>query len=238
MFQSYLLNVYFSRETHAVARTFVLILLSLVCCIACGPTKQKLGAEAVSKIEDFKRVHGRIPNSLLEVGVREDESGPYYCRTSDEDYIVWYGTTLGESVQYSSKTKYWREAGGEVCASKTELGSQKQSPESASYTTSYCTHGLSYIGLQRVHITSTLAEQMTRKTVPPQPMTTAGDAVLMVLVGKDGKVMCALGLLGEKELVNTALAAVSQWEYSPYFLDGQPVVFETKVTIHFKPKTK
>lgn len=37
----------------------------------------------------------------------------------------------------------------------------------------------------------------------------------------------------ELRLVSDALAAVRQWKYKPYFLNGQPVEVETQVTVKF-----
>ena len=86
--------------------------------IGCGPSKRVAGNAIVSKVEDFRRANRRLPNSLSEVGIEESESGPYYyCKSSDDGYIVWYGTTLGESDTYDSQTKKWSEAGGHgVCS--------------------------------------------------------------------------------------------------------------------------
>jgi hypothetical protein len=49
------------------------------------------------------------------MGAKEDESCPCYCKTGGDSYIVSYGTTLGESYAYDSRTKKWSEAAGPVC---------------------------------------------------------------------------------------------------------------------------
>jgi hypothetical protein len=82
----------------------------------CGPSKRDSGNTVVSKVEEYRRAKGRLPNSLSEVGIEEDEGCPCYCKTGDDSYIVWYGTSLGESDTYSSETKKWSEVGQGVCS--------------------------------------------------------------------------------------------------------------------------
>ena len=95
----------------------LLLLTAFTAIIGCGPSKRHLGEQAVAKIETFKNANGRLPNSLEEVGVKEDESGPvYYCQTTNGEYLVWYGTALGESVGYNSKTKKWSDTGNPACS--------------------------------------------------------------------------------------------------------------------------
>jgi hypothetical protein len=94
---------------------FVCAVLLVLGAGGCGPSKRDLGNIAISKVEEYRRVKGRLPNSLSEVGVEEDESCPCYCKTSDNSYIVWNGTTLGESDTYDSQTKKWGEV-GRVCS--------------------------------------------------------------------------------------------------------------------------
>jgi hypothetical protein len=90
----------------SIVAAFVMPMLMLVIGAAgCGPSRRDSGNAIVSKIETFRRETGRLPNSLSEIGVEERESGPDYCKTSRNGYIVWYGTTLGESDTYDSQTK-------------------------------------------------------------------------------------------------------------------------------------
>jgi hypothetical protein len=85
--------------------------------IGCGASKRHIDEQTVAKIEAFKSANGRLPKSLEEVGVKEDESGPvYYCQTTTGQYLVWYGASLGESVGYNSKTKKWSDSGNPPCA--------------------------------------------------------------------------------------------------------------------------
>jgi hypothetical protein len=102
-----------------VALAFAAITLALAANFAgWRPLKRVASNTAISEIEEFRKAKGRLPNSLTEVGVEDDESCPCYCKTGDRSYIVWYGTTLGESDTYDSETRKWSDVGG-VCAEST-----------------------------------------------------------------------------------------------------------------------
>jgi len=69
---------------------------------------KKEGDSVRDKIEAYRSVHGALPPDLEAVGIPERMEGPiYYRREDDREYILWFGTTLGESVIYSSKTRQW-----------------------------------------------------------------------------------------------------------------------------------
>lgn len=72
-----------------------------------GLSKREASNVAISKIEEFGKVKGRLPDSLSEAGAQDDESCPCYCKTSEGSYLVWYGTTLGKSDIYDSETRKW-----------------------------------------------------------------------------------------------------------------------------------
>ncbi len=66
------------------------------------------GQEAVVRIERFRSREGRLPTGLAEVGLPDTEAGPiYYQREGEHHYVLWFGTTLGESVKYDSDTRRW-----------------------------------------------------------------------------------------------------------------------------------
>jgi hypothetical protein len=66
-----------------------------------------IGDEIVSRVEAFRASHGRLPESLKEVGMDDADPKVCYRRISDDEYIVWFGTTLGESECLNSRTKKW-----------------------------------------------------------------------------------------------------------------------------------
>lgn len=68
----------------------------------------KQGNEIVFKIEHYKNVNGKLPISLTEINIEEKLEGPiYYELKGSSRYILWFGTTLGESITYDSEQKKW-----------------------------------------------------------------------------------------------------------------------------------
>lgn len=74
--------------------------------------------EIVAKVEQFRKSSGHLPEGLSDIGLKSNEGCPCYCKTSNDSYMVWYGTALGESDTYDSRTKQWSKAAGLVCANK------------------------------------------------------------------------------------------------------------------------
>jgi len=60
-----------------------------------------------------------------------------------------------------------------------------------------------------------------------------GPVVMKALVGKDGSVQDVRVIGGAAELVQAAVDAVRQWRFQPHLLKGNPVEFETQVTLKF-----
>ncbi|MCK4260902.1 MAG: hypothetical protein KAX49_18135 [Halanaerobiales bacterium] len=62
----------------------------------------------INHVENFHSSVGRYPNSLEEIGIKESEDNTvYYEKVSEDHYIIWFGTTVGESRVYDSKRKTW-----------------------------------------------------------------------------------------------------------------------------------
>jgi periplasmic protein TonB len=61
-----------------------------------------------------------------------------------------------------------------------------------------------------------------------------GAVVLQVSVNTDGSVGSVRVLSGNTQLAPSAVEAVKQWRYEPYYATGQPVVFQTQVTVRFQ----
>ena len=93
-------------------RIKLLLTIGLLClfCFSCNSSKKlERGNEIAARIEGFRNEKRRLPDSLDEVGIVENESGPIYYRKENESkYILWFGNELGESVIYDSDTKQWR----------------------------------------------------------------------------------------------------------------------------------
>ena len=52
-------------------------------------------------LETHRQRHGCYPGSLAETGIAEPAE-LYYRREDNGSYILWFGTTLGESVTFRS----------------------------------------------------------------------------------------------------------------------------------------
>ena len=60
-----------------------------------------------------------------------------------------------------------------------------------------------------------------------------GRVVMKVLVGIDGLVREVVVTSGDPQLVNSAVNAVRQWRFRPHTREGEPVEFETEITVNF-----
>jgi hypothetical protein len=68
----------------------------------------KQGNELVEKIEAYKSENGKLPDNLEDMGLEEKEEGPlYYQKWDSLNYLVYFGTSLGESMIYYSDKKEW-----------------------------------------------------------------------------------------------------------------------------------
>jgi TonB family protein len=71
---------------------------------------------------------------------------------------------------------------------------------------------------------------------PPQAlqMRVAGKVILEAWIMEDGSVANLKVLEGQPALASAATAAVQQWRYKPYELNGTPVKMKTKITLDFR----
>lgn len=103
------------------------IVLALIFCAVGGVTlfgpdqlsywdEIRRGNRLAAKIESFRREHGRLPESIDEVLIRDDlKKYLFYEKCRDNaHYVVWFGTILGESMYYDSATRKW-EHGNAPC---------------------------------------------------------------------------------------------------------------------------
>jgi TonB family protein len=61
-----------------------------------------------------------------------------------------------------------------------------------------------------------------------------GTVLLNVVIGLDGKILKAVVVSGPPELAQSALDAISQWEYAPTLLNGKPVFVITKISAEYR----
>jgi hypothetical protein len=77
------------------------------------------GNDLVRQIENFRSLRGRLPDSLGELGAFEENQGKlFYEKCNRNHYIVWFGTTLGESITYDSADGRWDALNG-PCSSRS-----------------------------------------------------------------------------------------------------------------------
>lgn len=68
------------------------------------------GEALAEKVDAFMKETGRLPGVLSETGIEETETGPlYYQKQDSTHYIIWFGTSLGESTVYHSGSKTWHD---------------------------------------------------------------------------------------------------------------------------------
>jgi hypothetical protein len=67
----------------------------------------RIGNEIISRVDVFRKSHGYVPETLKDVGITDPDLSVFYRKTGDNEYIVWFGTTLGESETYNSRSRKW-----------------------------------------------------------------------------------------------------------------------------------
>jgi periplasmic protein TonB len=60
-----------------------------------------------------------------------------------------------------------------------------------------------------------------------------GQVILWALIGKDGRIAELRSVRGPHMLRGPAMAAVRQWRFKPYELNGAPVEVETDIRLNF-----
>ncbi len=67
----------------------------------------RTGNEIVSRVEAYRNNHGHLPETLREIGLTDPDLKVFYRKIGENDFRVWFGTTLGESETYDSRVKKW-----------------------------------------------------------------------------------------------------------------------------------
>jgi len=85
-------------------------------------------------------------------------------------------------------------------------------------------------------ITEGMLLKKVKPTYPPQAvqMRKQGTVLLSANISKNGSISDTKLISGDPMLGQAALAAVKQWKYKPYTLNGQPVDVQTQIAINFK----
>ena len=69
----------------------------------------KSGKELIQRIEDYRAKNGVLPGKLNELysEAEKERYEIYYYDIEGQDYVLYFGTTLGEGVYYYSKYDEW-----------------------------------------------------------------------------------------------------------------------------------
>ena len=92
---------------------------------------------------------------------------------------------------------------------------------------------------QRVRVSQGVSQGLLIKKVqPPYPPLARsariqGSVILQAEISKDGTIQNLRLISGHPMLAPSAIEAVKQWRYKPYFLNGEPVEVETQITVNF-----
>jgi protein TonB len=92
---------------------------------------------------------------------------------------------------------------------------------------------------QRIRISAGVTKGMLIHRVEPTYPTLAraarvqGEVLLSAVIDSNGQIQNLQLVSGHPMLVPAAIAAVRQWRYKPYLLNGQPVEVETTITVIF-----
>lgn len=86
-----------------------------------------------------------------------------------------------------------------------------------------------------------LAGNLLRQVSPRYPQEAreqriSGPVAMRIVVGTDGKVQEIEPVEGPPILMDPAIAAVRQWVYKPYYLNGSTVEVETRIVVNFNLK--
>jgi protein TonB len=92
---------------------------------------------------------------------------------------------------------------------------------------------------QRIRISQGVTKGLLVQRMEPTYPTLAkqarvqGEVVLSAVIDTNGQIQNLQLVSGHPMLVPAAIAAVKQWRYKPYLLNGQPVEVETTITVIF-----
>lgn len=96
------------RKKYSILLGFLILLF-----VSCNYVEHNIsvGNTIVEKIEDYRNENDTLPISLVEIGQDEIIDGVMFCyeKADRNNYILWFGTTLGEGMYYYSDTREWND---------------------------------------------------------------------------------------------------------------------------------
>jgi periplasmic protein TonB len=93
---------------------------------------------------------------------------------------------------------------------------------------------------QRVRVSQGITKGLLiHRVEPPYPVLARearvqGEVILRAVISMGGEIQNLEVISGHPMLVPAAIAAVKEWRYKPYLLNGQPVEVETTITVIFQ----
>ena len=93
-----------------------------------------------------------------------------------------------------------------------------------------------------MHISANAAQIVSRPVEPDYPMLAKqmkvqGSVVLQALIDRSGNIEDLHVLSGPAILSTAAMQAVKQWRFRPYYLSGEPVETQARITVNFTIST-
>ena len=71
---------------------------------------QEKGTQLIAKIENFKQLEKRLPNTIEELGIEEPmNEGPYYEKKDSVKYVVFFNIGFDNTLIYYSDKKEWKD---------------------------------------------------------------------------------------------------------------------------------
>jgi len=94
----------------------------------------------------------------------------------------------------------------------------------------------------RVQLSPEIAQSVTAPVAPSYPMLARqmkvqGAVILQALISREGTIQELQVLNGPGILASAAREAVKQWRFKPYYLNGQPVETQARITVNFTIST-
>ena len=85
----------------------------------------------------------------------------------------------------------------------------------------------------RAHLISTVDPVYPKSNRPPGRGSVKGNVVVRIFIDQQGTVRSIRAISGPTELTQSAINAVSLWQFKPFGTDGRPIKVDTTVTVHF-----
>ena len=68
------------------------------------------GQKLVVKVEEYRKQHGKLPQSITDLGIKEEMGeGPYYEKIDNAKYEVYFNIGFDNTLTYYSDTEKWKE---------------------------------------------------------------------------------------------------------------------------------